>query len=252
MKCKYCNFDSKPGAKFCENCGSSLEDVSGGMNDISAAPTPSAPQMGNNPQNGFGQPSGFGQPNGFGQPSGFGQPNGYGQPNGFGQPYGYDDGHFNMTNDSPKYVEFAEAINLYFKNFFNFGGRSTRSEYWYSVLFVFLVSVGVGFVSVFIGESAGNFLRVVQAVALFIPSLSIQFRRLHDAGRSGVWSFVSIIALIMSVFASLAADSFHEILGIIAVGSMISLVFGIVLLVFCCMPSVGPNKWGKPAGFRRN
>ena len=31
---------------------------------------------------------------------------------------------------SPKYVGFGEAVKLFFTNYVNFGGRSTRSEYW--------------------------------------------------------------------------------------------------------------------------
>ena len=38
-------------------------------------------------------------------------------------------------------VGFGEAIGLGFKNYFNFSNRATRAEYWWFVLFYFLLSL---------------------------------------------------------------------------------------------------------------
>lgn len=42
---------------------------------------------------------------------------------------------------SPASVSFGEAIKLFFANYTNFRGRSTKSEYWWAFLFNFFVSM---------------------------------------------------------------------------------------------------------------
>ena len=69
-------------------------------------------------------------------------------------------------------VSFGSAITLGFQNFFNFNGRSRRSEYWWWQLFAILV----GFIPIL-----GGFI----ALVLIIPGISVTARRLHDIGKSG-------------------------------------------------------------------
>ena len=81
------------------------------------------------------------------------------------------------TGGSPKRVSFGEAIKLFFVNYVNFDGRSTQSEYWWVVLFNFLVGLGVGWIPV---------LGWLVSLGLLIPGLSLSVRRLHDTGKSWV------------------------------------------------------------------
>ena len=82
---------------------------------------------------------------------------------------------------SPKYVGFGEAISLFFSNYVNFKGRSTRSEYWYATLFTCILSFVVGFIGGLIGI---DILAYIVSLLTFLPGLAISFRRLHDTGRS--------------------------------------------------------------------
>ena len=64
-----------------------------------------------------------------------------------------------------------------------FSGRATRSEYWYLVLFGYLLA----FIIVFVGMSVESpelmiGLSTVLGLILFVPSLSVCVRRLHDTG----------------------------------------------------------------------
>ncbi len=76
-----------------------------------------------------------------------------------------------------------EAYKKYWQNYVNFSGRARRKEYWYTVLFNFVVA---GFVlPVF--KNTGVFymvLSVLWSAATLLPSLSLGFRRLHDIGKS--------------------------------------------------------------------
>ena len=62
------------------------------------------------------------------------------------------------------------------KKYVEFGGRATRSEFWWFVLANFIVSNLIGFVSAT--------LSLVYSLAVLLPSLAVGARRLRDAGFS--------------------------------------------------------------------
>lgn len=90
------------------------------------------------------------------------------------------------STPSPKRVSFGEAIQLFFKNYVNFTGRSTRSEYWWAFLFSFLVSLFTCWIPI-VGQ--------IVAAALIVPSLALSIRRLHDTGKSWVYILMGLIPL---------------------------------------------------------
>ena len=47
----------------------------------------------------------------------------------------------------------------------------------------------------FDGQSVG-FVSLIVALVLFLPSLAVTFRRLHDTGRSGWWWLLSLVCFI--------------------------------------------------------
>jgi uncharacterized membrane protein YhaH (DUF805 family) len=82
----------------------------------------------------------------------------------------------------------------YWKNFYDFQGRSTRTEYWLAILFTFLIVVAI-----FIFEESQGMLgrdsvygpiSIVWTILNIIPNFAITVRRLHDAGKSGGWVFI--------------------------------------------------------------
>jgi len=93
-------------------------------------------------------------------------------------------------------MNFIDAVASAFAEAFNFNGRSSRSEYWYFVLFVFLLSLGEWAFYHFIGFSNTVFF-ALQAIILF-PSYSLGARRLHDTGRSGWWQLFLIPTSLLS------------------------------------------------------
>lgn len=91
-----------------------------------------------------------------------------------------------------------QSIVTCFKKFAVFKGRATRSEYWYFVLFSFLcgilaelVDATLPFYSV---DSIGPFGFLVTFI-LFLPSLSVSVRRLHDINFSGWWLLLCITGI---------------------------------------------------------
>lgn len=102
----------------------------------------------------------------------------------------------------------VQAITRFFKKYARFSGYASRSEYWWAVgmisviTFVLMIPVGVASVQAEItGETSAvagllSMVIFVWYLAIFVPSLSIAWRRLHDAGFSGAFFFLSFIPFI--------------------------------------------------------
>ena len=90
---------------------------------------------------------------------------------------------------------FIKAIT---QNYCNFSGRAQRAEYWYFMLFVNIVALGLGFTFGFSGVEPGTFMiiEIILALGIILPSLGVQVRRLHDVGKSGWFWFINFIPLV--------------------------------------------------------
>lgn len=80
------------------------------------------------------------------------------------------------------------------KHCVDFDGRAPRAEFWYFVLFNFiigLVMIGVGYV---IGID--NQLGSLYSLLVFLPALAVSVRRLHDTGKSGLFVLLGLIPLV--------------------------------------------------------
>ena len=93
-------------------------------------------------------------------------------------------------------VSFGEAINLAIgRNYCNFSGRASRSEYWWFALFTFII--GLVLTPFSLSDSTfGTIVCSVVNLALLLPSLGIAVRCLHDIGKSGWWIFITLIPLV--------------------------------------------------------
>ena len=105
-------------------------------------------------------------------------------------------------------VSFQNAVGLGFQHYFDFKGRSTRSEYWWWLLFVVLAGIALTIVDMGIGtfnyESGDGLLSGLFKLATLIPGLALGARRLHDINKSAWWllmwlSFLLIIPMIIPV-----------------------------------------------------
>lgn len=115
------------------------------------------------------------------------------------------------------------AVKTYFidvikKQYIDFEGRATRQQYWMYVLFYFILSIVIGIIGAILGETIYRILNSVVSLGLFLPSLGIGVRRLHDTDRSGWWYLIGLLPIIG----------------------------GLVLLVFFCLPGTeGENRFNK-------
>ncbi|WP_201527587.1 DUF805 domain-containing protein [Psychrobacter frigidicola] len=106
------------------------------------------------------------------------------------------------------------------RNYVNFSGRARRKEYWYFVLVQFILMFIAMVLDAVIFNSETGLFYVLVALGLFLPSIAVGVRRLHDTSRSGWWLLMSLIPLI---------------------GTIILLVF------FASDTKPKTNRWGPPA-----
>lgn len=101
------------------------------------------------------------------------------------------------------------------RNYVGFSGRARRKEYWMFVLISAIIAIVIAILESLIGMPA--VLSTLYSLVIFLPSLAVTVRRLHDVGKSGWWILISLIPIIGAI----------------------------ILLVFTCLDSQpGTNKWG--------
>jgi uncharacterized membrane protein YhaH (DUF805 family) len=86
-----------------------------------------------------------------------------------------------------------------------FSGRARRSEYWYFILFYLVVYVAFLVAGAVTKSSSPMLSLVLQllgavfSLAMFVPSIAVSVRRLHDTDRSGWWFFIVLVPLVGSI-----------------------------------------------------
>jgi uncharacterized membrane protein YhaH (DUF805 family) len=100
-------------------------------------------------------------------------------------------------------MDFMTAVKSGFRNYAIFTGRASRSEFWFWILFVFLVTSAGSIVdaAIFQSSSPGLFAPLI-SLGLLLPDIAVSVRRLHDTDRSGLWlliwfTLIGIIVLIV-------------------------------------------------------
>jgi len=98
------------------------------------------------------------------------------------------------------------------KKYADFQGRARRSEYWLFTLLIFIVYVVFLIVAGIAGGMSSDPSQVnpfasvifllfgVIMLGLFIPSLAVTVRRLHDTDRSGFWIFISFLPFVGGIW----------------------------------------------------
>ena len=99
------------------------------------------------------------------------------------------------------FMTFSEAIKTSLvEKYATFSGRATRSEYWYVVLFGYLLVLLIVFLGMIIDSPELIIgLSTVLSLILLVPSLAVCIRRLHDTGRSGWWYLLVLIPYIGAI-----------------------------------------------------
>lgn len=147
-------------------------------------------------------------------------------------------------------MSFADAVVSGFRNYFNFRGRASRSEFWYWFLFTILISIVATTIESILWPvpvAQDEWLQLqnslsqptpitnVLGIALLVPNLSVTARRFHDAGFSAKWLFLQLIPIAYGIFAAIGAISILS-----TSGSLLALsTEDLMSLVFLVIPIFG-------------
>ncbi|MBN9000306.1 MAG: DUF805 domain-containing protein [Rhizobiales bacterium] len=101
-------------------------------------------------------------------------------------------------------MNMQESVSSVLSQYATFSGRAMRSEFWWWVLFVILLSIATNLVdgialSPLLGYSmfgGPQILSGLVSLALLIPGIAVSVRRLHDVGRSGWWLLLCLVPLV--------------------------------------------------------
>jgi uncharacterized membrane protein YhaH (DUF805 family) len=113
-------------------------------------------------------------------------------------------------------MSFVAAIGSFFSKYATFSGRARRSEFWFAVLFTSLVSTAISIVSPgttqYVNDIAiqqASVLSNLWQLAIFVPSLALSWRRLHDVGRKGTYYLFILLPIVgwILLFIQLVKDS---------------------------------------------
>ena len=103
-----------------------------------------------------------------------------------------------IVRNESNYGMFDWWKKVFIQNYANFEGRARRSEYWYYVLFNFIITISA-YVLTIITIGLGGFILLpllwLYSIANIIPNLAVGVRRLHDTGKSGWFILLGLIPL---------------------------------------------------------
>ena len=88
-------------------------------------------------------------------------------------------------------MTFGESIKSCLNGYVKFDGRAPRSEYWWFLVFIFLVDLSASTI-----YEKSELVSTLAGLALLLPNLAVCVRRLHDLNKSGWWVLLFFIPII--------------------------------------------------------
>jgi uncharacterized membrane protein YhaH (DUF805 family) len=151
-----------------------------------------------------------------------------------------------QINVNQLWQHFLDTIQ---NHYLDFNGRISRAHYWYYILAYAVIFLGILIVQ---GLLHLSFIASLYGLGLFLPTLGMTARRLHDVGKPTTWVLVLAIPpvlLFLLGFLTLASIMFFPLLMFFASLTVLiefaTLVAVIVIIYFCAQPGTsGPNEFG--------
>src|SRR5574344_2605083 len=112
------------------------------------------------------------------------------------------------------------------KKYFTLKGVATRKQYWYFVFANLIISILFGFVVV--AQVMPEIVYWIYAALIFIPTLTLTVRRLHDSGHSGWWIGIIFVWLFLGLLLALTGSfsAYYGRMDIQAIVSPVMVIYG--------------------------
>lgn len=103
------------------------------------------------------------------------------------------------------------SYKKFWQNILNFSGIASRSEYWWPVIINSILGyILIKLIEAMLGHSINDiynigdlslkFSSLIISFIVWIATLSVKFRRLHDTNRSGWWILIDILPFIGQIW----------------------------------------------------
>jgi uncharacterized membrane protein YhaH (DUF805 family) len=99
-------------------------------------------------------------------------------------------------------MQFLDAVKIAFKKYADFRGVASRPEYWWFVLFVFLVGLIGGSIDLAMGQENNGPIQSILSIALFLPQITMTVRRNRDAGFSAWWLALWALPFVLTIYSA--------------------------------------------------
>lgn len=96
------------------------------------------------------------------------------------------------------------------KKYSDFSGRARRKEYWMFTLFNLIIIFVLEAIEGVLGitpETDESIFAIGYQLFVFLPSLAVGVRRMHDTGHSGWWFLLPIVNLVFSLTEGTRGDN---------------------------------------------
>lgn len=104
-------------------------------------------------------------------------------------------------------IDFVNAIKRFFIKYATFSGRASRGEFWWVMLFLFLVSFVFNMLTR--ASSFFNVLSAIWGLAILVPQIALAVRRVHDANLPGGWVAlpygIEVLGALVMTFSTISA-----------------------------------------------
>lgn len=173
-------------------------------------------------------------------------------------------------------MDFIAAIKSGFRNYGNFRGIATRSEYWFWILFLVLSFIALSIIESALwptqyfpgtmmmtsGSSGNSPLSDIFGLGILVPTLAMTVRRFHDAGFSGKWLWLQAGTLVLLFIGLMGfglgmsqifygpvtgAMTGWDIIGAMMLAMAPALFYGLAYSIFQLVVTLRPSK-GADAG----
>lgn len=131
-----------------------------------------------------------------------------------------------------------------FRKFATFSGRARRKEYGWFCVFSFIVGLILGIIDVLVFGDADGMFSSIYGLVVFIPSLALLVRRVHDFGKSGWFVLVIIFAPTIALIVSLLFIQRSKELGMLFLVIALALFFYFIFLPIFKKGDEGENAYG--------
>ncbi len=137
-------------------------------------------------------------------------------------------------------VSFGKAIKTcLIDKIFNYQDRGSRSEFWWFILFTWLMSLVLAPLQLFF--LVGQIIAFIFSIWLFLASVSVSVRRMHDLNRSGWWLLFPYACMILGGIVALT--------GLVHIGIALLILGGIAIIALWIMMifrgTAGTNRFGE-------